>query len=211
MAFLGIKNPFRTGAGAATAAARDAATARQGRSSNLVRSIDQAFDDPRREQQIGDFTGALREQLGDTTNRGFADLSRGTKFATARAGLTGGRVDVDRQSRNLDELFRRRLSDEGQVQDAGNRLRTQDRTTRQSLIDAAYGAGDVGQAATRRMIGGQADNEAYLSSLLPSLVAGAGNGLAGAFSRRAEMGEYRRAMAPKWRYRGNLPSEVGGV
>lgn len=194
MSFLGIKNPFRTGAGAANRAAADAAAARQGRAANLTTFINNTFDDPRREQQTQDFMGALRTQLGDATNRGFTDLARGTKFRTARQGLTGGRVDVDRQNRNLEEMFARRIGDEAQVQDAGNQLRQQDRATRQSLINSAYGTADIGQDAMRRLLGQQAQNSQYLGALLPQFVSDTGRGLAGGFSRRAEMDAYRRGM-----------------
>jgi hypothetical protein len=184
MAFLGIKNPFRTGSGQVTRAARDATAARQGRAGNLTMAADNWFDDPSRGAQREGFMGALRTQLADNTNRGFTDLSRGTKFATARQGLTGGRVDVDRQTRNIEDLFRERIGNEAQVQDAGNQLRTQDLGTRQSMLDAAFGASDVGQDATRNMVGQQAQNSQYLSTLLPGFVTGTGGQLAGAFDRR---------------------------
>lgn len=196
MSFLGIKNPFRTGAGAVRRDATNAAAARQGRAANLSTFIGQTFNDPRREQQTQDFMGALRTQLGDTTDRGFRDLSRGTKFATARQGLTGGRVDVDRQNRNLEALFRQRVGDEGQVQDAGNQLRSQDLSTRQSLLDSAYGAADVGQDAMRRLLGQRADLAAGMGGMLPGFIMNTGGQLAGAFDRRRFMQGLTGGMAP---------------
>ena len=194
MSFLGIKNPFRTGAGQVTRAARDATAARQGRASNLTTFVNNTFDDPRREAGISDFMGSMRTQLGDETNRGYEDLVRGTKFRTARAGLTGGRVDVDRQGRNLEALFRERIGNEGRVQDAGSQLRTQDRGTRQSLINSAYGTADIGQDAWRNFIGQQSQNSNYLSTLLPQFVANTGAGIAGGYSRRAELDAYGRGV-----------------
>jgi hypothetical protein len=194
MSFLGIKNPFRTGAGQVTRAAGNAAAARQGRASNLTTFIDNTFSDPRREAQTQDFMGALRSQLGDATNRGYANVSRGTKFRTARQGLTGGRVDVDRQGRNLEALFSARLGDEARVQDAGNEIRSQDRATRQSLIDSAYGAADVGQDAMRRFIGQQGANSQRLGLMLPQFASRVGGDIAGGYSRRAEMDAYRRGV-----------------
>ncbi len=194
MSFLGIKNPFRTGSGAVKREAEQAATARQGRAANLTSFIDSIFADPRREQQTTSFMDALRTNLGDQTNRGFADVGRQTKFATARQGLTGGRVDVDRQRLNLEDLFKRRIGDEAQVQDAGNQLRTQDQATRQSLISGAYGTADVGQDAMRGLIGSQAKNAGYISSLLPGFVQDTGRGLAGAFSTRANVDAFRRGL-----------------
>jgi len=184
---------FRTGAGAANRAARDAAAARQGRAANLTGLIDSIFSDPKREAGITDFMGAYRSQLGDATNRGFADTSRSAKFATARQGLTGGRVDVDRQQRMLEDLFRRRISNEAQVQDAGNSLRTQDQATRESLINGAYGAANTGQDAMRRLIGQQADNANQFSSLLPNAVSSLGGGFADAYRRRRQGSIYDTA------------------
>lgn len=182
-----IKNPFRTGSGAVTRAARDATAARQGRAGNLAIAADNWFNDPSREAQRNDFMGALRAQLGQNTDRGFADLSRRTKFATARQGLTGGRVDVDRQGRNIEDLFRERIGNEAQVQDAGNQLRQQDLATRQSILDAGYGAADVGQSALRSMLGQQAQNANYLGTLGSGFAMGLGGQLAGAFDRRQFM------------------------
>lgn len=188
MSFLGIKNPFRTGSGAVKRAGADAVAARQGRAGNLTMLTDSIFSDPRREQGRMDFMGALRTSLADNTNRGFTRLARGTKFATARQGLTGGSVDASRQQRNLEDLFRERLGNESQVQDAGNQLRTQDMGLRQSILNGAYGAADVGQDATRRMIGDQANNANYLSAFWPQLVSNVGGGFADAYRRRREGG-----------------------
>lgn len=191
MSFLGIKNPFATGAGAANRAAADATVARQGRAANLTSLIDNTFADPARENRTQDFMGALRTQLGDTTNRGFGNTARSTKFATARQGLTGGSVDVSRQKLNLEDLFRRRISDESQVQDAGNELRTQDQATRQSLIGQAYGTADVGQDAFRTLIGQQGQNNKYLSSLLPATLFSAGKNIAGGLDQRQQLNGLR--------------------
>lgn len=191
---LNIKNPFRTGSGAVTRAATDATAARQGRAQNLTMLADSVFSDPARENQTQDFMGALRTQLGDNTRRGYADAVRGTKFATARRGLTGGSVDASRQKRNLEDLFRRQIGDEAQVQDAGNQMRTQDLASKQAWLDSAYGTSDIGQNAARGMIGQQAQNSQYLSTLLPQWAASTGAGVAGGYSRRAELDAYRRGM-----------------
>ncbi len=177
---------FSTGAGAATRAARDTVAAQQGRAGNLTMLADNVFSDPRREQQTTDFMGALRGQLGQNTMRGFADTARKTKFATARAGLTGGRVDVDRQGRNLEDLFRQRIADESQVQDAGNSLRTQDDMARQQWLDSIYGASNIGQGAARNFAGQQAQNANYLSALWPRLFQNTAGGIADAYGRRRE-------------------------
>ncbi len=192
MSFLGIKNPFATGAGALKREAEGATAARQGRAANLTTLTNNVFSDPRREQQTTDFMGALRAQTADTTNRGFADTSRRNKFATARQGLTGGSVDVTRQRRTLEDLFRRRVGDEANVQDAGNQLRDQDLATRQSLIGQAYGTADVGQDALRGFLGQRATNAKYLGSLLPNHLQDVGNAWASAYGVGQENYDYNR-------------------
>ncbi len=189
---MGIKNPFATGQGAMMREAKDATTARQGRASNLTTLTNDIFSDPRREQGTQDFMGALRTQMADTTDRGYADSSRQTRFNTARRGLTGGSVDVNRQKRGLEDLFRRRISDESQVQDAGQQLRTQDLGTRQSLINSAYGTADVGQDALRDFLGQRGTNAKYLSTLLPNHLQDVGNVWASAYGVGQENYDYNR-------------------
>jgi hypothetical protein len=171
--------------------------ARQGNAANLTRATDLWYNDPARERQTQDFMGAMRSQLGDDTTRGFTDTARGTKFRTARQGLTGGSVDARRQTRNLEDLFRQQMGDEAQVQDAGDKLRTQDFSTRQSLFDTAYGTADVGQEAMRR----NALNEAQGPDWGDALYRG-GAGIAGAFKQRSQNKAFLDAM------RG---SSVGGM
>jgi hypothetical protein len=194
MSFLGIKNPFRTGAGAATQAATDAVASRQGRAANLTSLIDNTFSDPSREAGRQDFMEAMRSQLADTTNREFTNLSRNTKFATARQGLTGGSADLARQRRNLEDLFRQRIGDESKVQDAGSDLRTRDLATKQSLIGQAYGTADIGQDAMRGLIGQRTDLATSMARMLPNALYQTGNSLAGAYGRRAEMDAFRRGI-----------------
>jgi hypothetical protein len=189
---MGISNPFATGAGAATRAATNATAARQGRAANLTTLTNDIFSDPRREQGTQDFMGALRAQMADNTDRGFATASRQNKFATARQGLTGGRVDVDRQKRTLEDLFRTRIGNEAKVQDAGNNLRDQDLATRQSLIGQAYGTADVGQDALRGFVGQRATNAKYIGSLLPNHLQDVGNAWASAYGVGQENYDYNR-------------------
>src|SRR6478735_892460 len=189
---LGISNPFATGKGAMMREAKDATAARQGRASNLTTLTHSVFSDPAREQGVQGFMGALRAQTADNTNRNFTDTTRQTKFNTARRGLTGGSVDVNRQKRTLEDLFRRRIGDEAQVQDAGQQLRTQDLGTRQSLINGAYGTADVGQDALRGFLGDRGTNAKYISTLLPNHFQDVGNVWASAYGVGQENYDYNR-------------------
>lgn len=190
---MAIKNPFRTGAGAVNRAAADATAARQGRAQNLTMAADQWRTDPAREAGYGDFMDALRTQLGQQTDRGFADSSRRQRFATARQGLTGGSVDVDRQRGGLEDLFARRIGNEATVQDAGQMLRNQDTANYQSLIDAAYGSADVGQNAMRSLLGSQAQNASYMRGLLPQTAQDLGSVWARHYGVGQESDEYNRS------------------
>jgi len=192
---MGLKSLFKTGSGAVKRDAMNAAAARQGRAGNLTTLIDQTFSAPGREAGVVDFMGALRQQLGDATQRGFTDSARRTKFQTARQGLTGGRVDVDRQARGLEDLFSRQISNESAVQDAGNQLRDQDTATRQSLIGSAYGAADVGQEGMRSLIGQNANLANSRRSLLPRTVVGAGSAWGDNYSASQDRREYNRGLA----------------
>ena len=177
----GLSGWFDTGAGALQRESKNALAWRQGNAANLTRAADQWYQDPQREQQTQGFMGALREQLGDRTRRGFTDVARGTKFRTARQGLTGGSQDVSRQTRNLESLFGEQLGNEAQVQDAGNRLRTQDFDTRQALIGQAYGASDLGQSAARRYGMNLAEGPDWATTMY-----NAGKGIAGGYAQRAQ-------------------------
>ncbi len=202
---------FSTNAGDVTRAGNNANTAARGRASTLTTLVNNTFADPRREQQTQDFMGALRTRLGDQTNKDFTRTARNTKFATARAGLTGGRVDVDRQGNNLNDLFERRISNEGQVQDAGNTLRQQDEGQRAALVKAAYGISDAGSGATQGLLQGSANSANNMNAVWARLFANTASGLAGAYGDRANSRAYYDGFTPKWTYQGNLPSEVGGL
>jgi hypothetical protein len=189
-----IKNPFRTNKGQVNKAAQQLVASRQGRAGNLAMLADSVFSDPAREQQTQSFMDALRAQLGEATQRGFQDAARATKFATARQGLTGGSVDASRQGRNLEDLFARQIANETQVQDAGQQLRMQDQQARQAALDMAYGGADVGQAASRQLVGQMGQNAMALSSMLPQFVASAGSGLASGYARARDADAFLRAL-----------------
>ncbi len=143
-----------------------AIAAQTGRAQNLTTAAGNWLNDPQRAKQQQDFMDALRAQLGDQTNLDFGNTSRATTFKTARQGLTGGSTDVNRQKLNLQDLFKRQLGNETQVQDAGNQLHQQDLGTYQSMIDSAYGAADTGQDTWRNLIEQRAGNNAAIPGLL---------------------------------------------
>lgn len=173
--YKGVNRLFKPNTANPMQESREAIAARQGRAQNLTMAADNWLADPTRARQQQDFMSALRAQLADETNRGYADVARDTKFDVARQGLTGGRVDVDTQNRNLQDLFKRRLGNEMQVQDAGQQLRQQDLGTYQSMLDSAYGAADTGQDAWRNLIQRRSNNNQTIPALLHQHLGRTGN------------------------------------
>lgn len=209
---MAIKNPFRTGKKAAQRAAADSVAARQGRATNLTMQADNWMADPSHDAQRDDFMSALRTQLGDSTDRNFADTARGTKFATARQGLTGGSTDIERQRRNLEDLFAERVNNEGKVQDAGMQLDDRTQQTYQALIDQAYGVADVGQSAMRNYASNAASGPGFWSTMYNT-----GQDLAGVWARRQQNDEFLRGLNPQRPaaqrndlYAWNVPNFQGG-
>ncbi len=179
--YKGVNKVFKPNTAHPERESAEAVAAQQGRAQNMTMAADNWLADPERARQQEDFMSALRSQLGDVTNRGFADTSRSTLFGTARQGLTGGRVDVDRQNQNLRDLFQRRIGNEAQVQDAGNSLRTGDFNTRQNLINSAYGVSNLGQGAIRSDATSYADGPDWAK-----LAYGAGQDIAGGVAKRQQ-------------------------
>lgn len=162
-------------------AAQQAAQAQQARASQSIGLIDSVFGSPARAAQRTDFLNALRAHLSDTTNFNYANQARQTKFATARAGLTGGSIDASRQQLGIRSLLGQRAADEGQVQEAGQTLAGQDQAERQSLIDAAMGGATMGSSAIRSSLTQQLGLQNALKAWAPSTLMGAGSDFATAY------------------------------
>src|SRR5690606_32769302 len=98
------------------------------------RRIESIFNSPERNQQIEQFIDAQRSYLQSDLDRSHADNSRELKFATARSGLSGGSVDVDK-NKDLAELYLRGIAEaERRAQNSGAELRSQDQASKQSLM-----------------------------------------------------------------------------
>lgn len=112
---------------------------RQNRISTNIGLINSAFDRPGRKREIGNFMQALRSYYGDDVARQKRTAARGLKFALARAGQTGGSLDID-QHRTLGEEFEdAALAAEGRVQEEGANLQAADERERANLIAQARG------------------------------------------------------------------------
>ena len=129
---------------------KEAERAEAERQANLTaaqRRIESIFGSPQREQQIQDFVGSQRSYLQSDLDRTHGDNQRELKFATARSGLSGGSVDVDK-NRRLSELYLRGIAEaERRAQNSGAELRSQDQASKQSLMASVLSGGDVSTAA----------------------------------------------------------------
>lgn len=105
--------------------------------------IESIFSSPEREQQVQDFIASQRGYLQSDLDREQREAARQTKFATARSGLSGGSVDVDR-NRLLSETYLRGIAEaENRAQNSGAELRSMDQSSKQSLISQLLSGGDA--------------------------------------------------------------------
>lgn len=111
------------------------------------RRIEGIFSSPERNQQYEDFVASQRGYLQSDLDREHEKNQRQTKFATARSGLSGGSVDVDR-NRLLSETYLRGIAEaENKAQNAGAELRANDQASKQSLFSQLLAGGDATTAA----------------------------------------------------------------
>jgi len=127
----------------ATRAAEEAERQRQAEITGAQRRIEGIFSSPEREQQYNDFVASQRGYLQSDLNRTHADAQRQTKFATARSGLSGGSVDVDRNRLLAETYLRGTAEAERKAQNAGAELRGQDQASKQGLLSQALAGGDL--------------------------------------------------------------------
>jgi len=139
---------FGGGGGKATAAAEATEAERKAQLAASQQRIEGIFNSPERNQQIEDFIASQRGYLQSDLDRTHKTNQLNTKFATARSGLSGGSVDVDR-NRLLSETYLRGIAEaENKAQGAGANLRAQDQSSKQSLFSQVLSGGDATTAAT---------------------------------------------------------------
>ena len=159
---------FGTGPDPAEAAA-EAEKKRKEEIAAAQRRIEGIFSSPSREKEILDFIGAQRGYLQSDLDRQHTKNRLQTKFATARSGLSGGSVDVDR-NRTLAETYLRGIAEaERRAQNAGADLRSADQQSKQTLFNQILSGADVGTAATNaaqlmRINSQQAAQDSYVNA-----------------------------------------------
>jgi hypothetical protein len=112
-----------------------------------TRRIEGIFSSPERQQQYQDLIGSHRDYLQSDLDRTHRKNVLQTKFATARSGLSGGSVDVDRQS-DLAETYLRGVAEaERMAQNKGAQLMADDQSSKQQLISQLLAGADATTAA----------------------------------------------------------------
>ena len=122
---------------------------RQAAIQRSVGSIDRVFDDPARQGQYDDLYRATHQYLTDDLNRQKQQTDRGTRFAMARGGLTGGSASVDANRRIGEDFLRGTVEASRRAQGAAADLRMQDEQSRLSLLAMAQSGLDATTAAAR--------------------------------------------------------------
>ena len=151
------------------AAAAEAERQRKAEIAAAQRRVEGIFSSPEREQQILDFINAQRGYLQSDLDRQHTRNQLQTKFATARSGLSGGSVDVDR-NRLLAETYLRGIAEaERRAQNAGADLRSADQQSKQQLFGQIIGGADATTAATNaaqmmRINALQAGKDSYVNA-----------------------------------------------
>lgn len=138
--------------------------------SNTQGQINRVFDDPKREADISDYVGALREYWGNDLGRQKDDTDRSLRFALARNGQIGGSTQVDQQARFADDYAKAVLQVEQKAQGQGAALRSADQDARARLISLSTSGLDATTAAAQSAQAMRANLESSQgSSMMASL------------------------------------------
>lgn len=136
-----------SGSNDASKEAERAERERQAQIASTVSRINQVYDNPAREAEIGDFLGATRQYYRDDLDRQKSDTDRNLKFAMARSGQTGGSVSYDNARRVGEEYTRGVLEADRRAQAAAANIRAQDEESRLRLIQMAQAGLDATTAS----------------------------------------------------------------
>lgn len=126
--------------------------------------INNVFDSPTRASDIADTVNAQREFLTKNLDQQRVDASRGTKFALARSGLTGGSEQIDQNARLNKTYDQGVLSAEQKAQGVGASLQQADQDSRARLIQLATSGLDSTTAASQSAAALQSNLEASRST-----------------------------------------------
>lgn len=126
--------------------------------------INGVFDSPSRAADITSTVDAQRQFLTKNLDQQRSDAARGTKFALARSGLTGGSEQIDQNAR-LDKTYDQGvLSAEQKAQGVGAALEQSDQDSRARLIQLATSGLDATTAASQSAAALQSNLQASRST-----------------------------------------------
>ncbi|MBC2768558.1 hypothetical protein [Pusillimonas minor] len=203
--------PHKGGGGGDGGAAK-AEEDRQARQRAALEAINNVFNSANRDQLYQQQQEAVTQLNQQEVLRQQQDAERQNRFGLARAGLSGGSVDVDSNA----EIGR--IADEGIMkavgigQNAAADLRMQDERTRQSLIGMAQSGIDSGAAAQSALSGLSANAANAASAASGAQVGSLFGDLANAYMYNQQMQAFQQGMAPYRQERiGNASVRSGGT
>lgn len=188
-------------------AAEAAERERQAQIRGSVGRINEAFDNPNRQREIGDYLGATRQFYMSDLNRQKGETDRNLKFAMARSGQTGGKVAIDSAARVGQDYNRGVIESDRRAQSAAADLRSQDESSRLGLIQMAQSGLDATTGSSRALSALQNNLQAGRATSTAQGLGDAFGTFASLFKRSQEAAAARRG--EKYVY-GTLYGQGGG-
>lgn len=196
--------------GSSNSAQRSAEAAERERQAQIrgsVGRINEAFDNPNRQREIGDYLGATRQFYMNDLNRQKGETDRSLKFAMARSGQTGGKVAIDNAARVGQDYNRGVIESDRRAQSAAADLRSQDEGSRLGLIQMAQSGLDATTGSSRALSALQNNLQAGRATSTAQGLGDAFGTFANLFKRSQEAAAARRG--EKYVY-GTLYGQGGG-
>jgi hypothetical protein len=156
-------------------------------------AVNQAYDNPQREKDIGDFLAANRQLYFDELNKQNVENTRGLKFALARNGQLGGSVQVDAGRRAGEAYQSGVLTAERAAAEAANNLRAADEDNRRSLLAMVQSGLDATTAGARANAGLRTSLEGARAGMKVDALGDVFGGFADLYKRSRESAAERRA------------------
>ena len=188
-------------------AAEAAEAQRQAQIRGSVSRINEAFDNPNRQREIGDYLGATRQFYMNDLNRQKGETDRNLKFAMARSGQTGSKVAIDNAARVGQDYNRGVIESDRRAQSAAADLRSQDESSRLGLIQMAQSGLDATTGSSRALSALQNNLQAGRATSTAQVLGDAFGTFANLFKRSQEAAAARRG--EKYVY-GTLYGQGGG-
>lgn len=173
-------------------AAEAAERERQAQIRGSVGRINEAFDNPNRQREIGDYLGATRQFYMNDLNRQKGETDRNLKFAMARSGQTGGKVAIDSAARVGQDYSRGVIESDRRAQSAAADLRSQDESSRLGLIQMAQSGLDATTGSSRALSALQSNLQAGRATSTAQGLGDAFGTFANLFKRSQEAAAARR-------------------